>query len=187
MGSRRLLRDDGMARSQGTLLGSRDCRTGGTRGAYERLVPRPGSVDTAERHVPAPAAKQSSSTKTNQRPRRAIDGDRSPVLTPAGIEAHEVAERTERARSAMLESVRDILLGASGQDRATIAHWLAAVVKGTSSDDAAELRGAVVQPDSSAYGVPPIDPDDQLVSNRAAGAYPYVNLLSRKSPGHCCA
>ena len=127
------------------------------------------------------AAKQSSLAKTKQQPRRAVDGDRSQVLTPAGIEAHEVARKTEGARSAMLESVRDILLGASGQDRATIAHWLAAVVKGTSSDDAAELRDAVFQPDSSAYGVPPIDPDDQLVSNRAAGAYPYVNLLSRKS------
>ncbi len=81
----------------------------------------------------------------------------------------------------MLESVRDILLGASGQDRATIASWLAAVVKGASADDAAELREAVVQPDESAYGSPPVHPDDVLVRNRTAGTYPYVNLMSRKS------
>ncbi len=120
-------------------------------------------------------------TKTTSRPRRAVDGDRAQVLTPAGIEAYEVAENTDGARSAMLESVRAILRGASGEDRATIASWLAAVVKGVSVDDAAELREAMLQPDEAAYGSPPVHPDDELVPNRTAGTYPYVNLMSRKS------
>mgnify|MGYP001000204040 CR=1 FL=1 len=119
------------------------------------------------------------SSNGSHKPRRVAQGDRSPSLTKNGIAAHVVDEETAAAREAQLAVVRDILGTVTDADRASIAGWLTAVLQGASADDVAALRGALLAPDASAFGVPPIHPDDELVPDRGPGDYPYRNLMSR--------
>jgi polyphosphate kinase len=113
-------------------------------------------------------------------PRSVTNGDTSPDLSVPGIEEFVVAQEIEAARAAQVSVVKDILASASPDERASIAHWLGAVLAGTSPDDQAILRDALFRPDEAVYGVPPISPDDELTDNPDAD-YPYRNLLSRKN------
>ena len=118
-------------------------------------------------------------------PRKAVDpstngtrpveqGDTSPDLSPAGIEHFTVAETTEAAREAQVSVVKDLLTSASPEDQESVAHWLAAVIAGTSPDDRAVLRTALFGGDTDVlfgtnqqvYGVPPMNADDELVDDR---------------------
>ncbi len=106
-------------------------------------------------------------------------GDTSPDLTPDGIEAFTVDQTTEAAREAQVSVVKDLLSSASPAEQASVAHWLAAVLTGTSPDDRVVLHD-VLFGDRRVYGIPPINPDDELNPDPEAD-YPYRNLLSRKS------
>ncbi len=83
---------------------------------------------------------------------------------------------------AMASAVMDVLTKASNDERESIASWLAALIAGAAPDDVPALLDLVLEQDEPVYGIPPINPDDQLVANwKRTGAYPYANLLSRKS------
>ena len=121
---------------------------------------------------------------TTERPRKARparQGDRPPVLTPAGIEAYEVREATDAANLETLSAVRDVLLNAPPEDLSSVAAWLQAVIAGRSPDEAAMLRGAALLEHEVQYGVPPLRADDELVDDWEHAVYPYRNLLSRKT------
>jgi polyphosphate kinase 2 len=117
----------------------------------------------------------------DEKPRPAHAGDTSPDLSEEGIALHVIANATEAAQSAKVEVVKDILSTASPQDMASIATWLAAVLAGASPDDAEALRDALLSPPQTAFGVPPIDPDDVLADGYQNGGYPYRNLMLRKN------
>ena len=85
------------------------------------------------------------------------------------------------AQEAKIAAVRDVVSGVPPHDADTLAKVLAAIMEGTSSDDAEMVRNALLkQPmPSGSTGVP--KPDDALSSAWRKGGYPYKNLLSRKS------
>lgn len=113
--------------------------------------------------------------------RRVRAGDRAPVLTKQGIAQYEIAAATDGTRASKIAAVRDILSSATPDDMASVAQWLAAVMAGASPDDARSLRSALLQPDDSIFGVPPMHGGDELDPNCGAGGYPYLNLMQRKA------
>ena len=114
-------------------------------------------------------------------PRPVRSGDRSPELTPEALADFVAGESIDAARLARAAVVKDVLTHASPDEREAISAWLTALLDGTSLDDIPALFDAVVERDEPVYGVPPVNPDDQLVANwRRRGVYPYRNLMSRK-------
>ena len=66
------------------------------------------------------------------RPRLVQHGDRSPSLTPAGIEEFEVSRAIEAARLAKLNAVQDVLRDAPREELASVSLWLQALLAGRS-------------------------------------------------------
>ena len=114
-------------------------------------------------------------------PRRVVQGDRSPVLTPAGIEQFEIGRATEAARLAKVSAIRDVLRTADKEELESVALWLQAILAGTSADEVDDVRAAIDIEDDIVFGVPPMSPDDELVEGWQEAVYPYRNLLSRKT------
>jgi polyphosphate kinase 2 len=113
--------------------------------------------------------------------RQAIHGDIATSMTAGGIASFEVREATEGAEAAKLAAVRDVLSNARPDEMATVARWLQAVIEGTSPDEAMSLRAAALHEDQPVFGDLPIDPDDELAKNWRKAAYPYKNLMRRRT------
>jgi polyphosphate kinase 2 len=129
-----------------------------------------------------PPKTRTSSTSRAPRPRRTSTGDRSPDLTEEGVAAFTADEAVDAARLAAASAVKDVLTHASEEEREAIASWLTALIAGSAPDDVPALLELVLEQDEPMYGIPPMNPDDQLVANwKRKGVYPYQNLLSRKS------
>jgi len=127
------------------------------------------------------ANKKTGDAKLNGASRRTVQGDVPPSLTAAGIERFTVSESVTAAQEAKINAVRDIIGGVPPHDVSTLAKVLTAIMEGTSSDDAAILRNALLrQPQSVINGAGPV-PDDVLSDDWRDGGYPYKNLLQRKA------
>ncbi|HRP29306.1 MAG TPA: polyphosphate kinase 2 [Burkholderiaceae bacterium] len=107
-------------------------------------------------------------------------GDTAPRLGERSIERHVVNEAVLAAQEAQAAALRDVVLHAHGADPHEVLLQLQAVIAGASPDDAMALRQALfkretmLDPNLS-------DPDAELSARWREGAYPYRNLLSRKS------
>lgn len=112
--------------------------------------------------------------------RKTQKGDVAPDLSNQGIASFESAERIEAANNATVAAIRDIVSTASKQDVAAVAAWLKAVLDGMSADEIGAVFPGAVQ-DSHVYGELPINPDDELVPDWRTAAYPYANLMRRKT------
>ena len=113
-------------------------------------------------------------------PRRAEEGDHSPSLTSRGIE-HYVTTRRTAAQQTVTSMTLSALLErhAKGEPPGETIEQLRALVAGASPDEAKTLRRVLFDaPEISPNG---IDPDAELAKDWREGAYPYRNLLSRKS------
>lgn len=119
--------------------------------------------------------------KKDSHPRAVTQGDTSGETTAEGIQTFTVNESISAAQEAKIEAVKDIISGVPPYDVQTLAKVFQAVLEGTSSDDASVLRSALL-----GQGQPPIAglgtaPDDILANNWKNGAYPYQNLMTRKT------
>lgn len=113
--------------------------------------------------------------------RRAASGDTAPSRTSAGIERFVVSESVQAAQEAKIAAVKDIVSGVPPHDSDTLAKVLAAIMEGTSSDDAEALRAALLrQPYETRHGLK-TKADDALAATWRKGGYPYKNLMSRKN------
>jgi polyphosphate kinase len=113
------------------------------------------------------------------KPRVAAKGDISPAHSGKGIESFVVDESVEAAQESKIVAVNDIL-NQAGSGSTELVESLKAILAGASPEDAAALRDALMRsPDiGKTLG---IDPDDELADDWREGAYPYKNLMSRKS------
>jgi polyphosphate kinase len=120
---------------------------------------------------------------TTRRPksRKVSQGDTPGDLSPQGIERFVVAQGIDAAESARLNAIRDVLQSASPDELADVSRWLMAVLEGTSADERADIRRRALSEDSPIYGKLPIDPDDELVEQWESAAYPYRNLMRRRT------
>lgn len=113
--------------------------------------------------------------------RSVAKGDIAPNITASGIERFTVSEMTQAAREAKINAVRDIITGVPPHDVGTLTEVLQTIMDGTSSDDAAVLRNALMGKSSDTVSDGSVSPDDLLSDNWREGGYPYKNLMSRKS------
>jgi polyphosphate kinase 2 len=113
--------------------------------------------------------------------RRVAAGDTVPVLEQPRIEKYEVAQSIAGAQEAKVEAIEDIVSHTPSRDVAALAQSLQAILEGASPDDAALLRRVLQSAPDADAAASPVDPDAELSAEWRDGAYPYKNLLSRKS------
>jgi polyphosphate kinase 2 len=122
------------------------------------------------------------SPKKTSRARRVAKGDIPPNNTSQGIENFSVNEKIAAARDSKSIAVQDIINRiASGIDITTLPEALQAILDGASPDDAAALSKAIANMPNIENSKVQAHADDALASDWRNGAYPYKNLLSRRS------
>ena len=126
-----------------------------------------------------PALKKTPIRKTSRR--KTSDGDISPVLTDAGIQAYEIEEAIASAQNSKEIAMQDILERIKSGDNATLAETLDVILMGASPDDAAKLRHALLEQIHPIVTKRKSNPDDELSDDWREGGYPYKNLMTRKT------
>jgi polyphosphate kinase 2 len=114
--------------------------------------------------------------------RRLTKGDTSPNNSAQAIENFSVGEKISAARESKSTAVQDIIHRIStGGDMATLPEALLAILNGASPDDAAALSKAIASMPNIENPKVRAHADEELVRGWRNGAYPYKNLLSRRS------
>lgn len=124
-----------------------------------------------------------STQKKTPRARRVANGDTPPDNASAqGIENFSVSEKISAARESKSTAVLDIINRISkGNDLASLPEALQAILDGASPDDAAALSKAIANMPNIERTNASIHADEALATDWRNGAYPYKNLLSRRS------
>jgi polyphosphate kinase 2 len=138
---------------------------------------------TVPRKPKTVATRSPSPARTTRRSatRESRAGDVAPAHTPQTIEAYAVGEAIDAAQTSKVIALRDILEGAGNSNAGELANALRAIMAGASPDDAIALRNALIDAPEAAFAHLPENPDEELSPDWRSGAYPYRNLLSRRS------
>jgi len=128
-----------------------------------------------------------STKRTSPRPPRARGGPRlveaGDTLArpgPKSAEADRVARRTSSTQTTQALAIGDLLAqGRRGRPANDLLRQLQALIEGASPDEVQSLRKTLFRADPPQS--PEVDPDMALSKGWREGAYPYMNLLSRKS------
>ena len=114
--------------------------------------------------------------------RKASAGDTFGTQQPAKLRQATVNRAVEKAQSAKLAAVSDILAQAAKKPEKTAAS-LKAILEGAAPDDAKAIRQLLKQQASDVrkQSRQQAKPDEELAANWRSGEYPYKNLLSRKT------
>ncbi len=128
----------------------------------------------------APARGQATSaTRPANRPRRGEAGDTLARPGRRAAEADRVARGTSTALTVQEMAISDLLATTNGAPASETLRQLQALISGASPDEVKALRRTLFKRDDPAR--PAVDPDTELAPGWREGAYPYKNLLSRKS------
>lgn len=139
------------------------------------------SSGTAKKSAKSPKKTNQAEKSSNGRPRRVSSGDTASAKTEAGIQRFVVSESIQAAQEAKISAVKDVIGGVPPHDVDTLAKVLAAIMEGTSPDDAEVVRNALLARPLPTEAVSSSKPDDALSTDWRKGGYPYKNLMSRKS------
>ena len=123
---------------------------------------------------------ETSEKRNGQAPRRVTSGDIAPSLGAQSIERYEVGQSVAAAQEAKVEAVNDVVTSVPPHDIASLNRSLRAILEGSSPDDAAMLREALLSGVEEAAPSRAVDRDTELSPDWREGGYPYRNLLSRK-------
>ncbi|MDH4287190.1 MAG: polyphosphate kinase 2 [Aquincola sp.] len=134
------------------------------------------SVSAAASRPARAAAKTSRKTAPRARGQRMSQGDVPPSLDPAALERDRVSRATTRKNTVHSLAVADLLRAPPGSD--TVAR-LQALIAGASPDERKALKRALSTVEPTVHGGS--DPDLELVPNWREAAYPYANLMSRRT------
>ena len=107
--------------------------------------------------------------------RRTAQGDTTGAKSITGIEKRVVKKNLDAAQGVQQNALKDIL-----QHTDDKASALKALLAGSSPDDVAAIREMLLE-DQQLTGGKGTKPDEELTRDWRSGAYPYKNLLSRKS------
>jgi polyphosphate kinase 2 len=131
----------------------------------------------------APRLKASRSSRTLAR--SAAKGDIAPRLTADGIESFSVSEAVGAAQESKAFAIGDIMKRALQENPASAGESLEAILDGASPDDVDALRKLLLRRGNEARELRRATEDSELAEGWREGAYPYRNLMSRKSyEGH---
>jgi len=134
------------------------------------------------RAASAPAAPRRRRPAARGAPRPVEAGDTLARPGARAAEADRVARRTSTAQTVQEMVFADLLAHAKdGAPASETVRQLQAVIAGASPDEAKALRRALFRSDDIAAPRNGVDPDIELSAGWREGAYPYRNLLSRKS------
>jgi len=136
------------------------------------------SSNTGKTGYKSPAASACRAAKTRQ----AASGDVAPESNPHGFEAFAVGENIAAAHESKSTAVQDIMNRISGaNDQTSLPDALKTIMAGTAPDDVLALGKALSNPKSTRSQKSREQADNALAKDWREGAYPYKNLLSRKS------
>jgi len=127
--------------------------------------------------APRPRSGRSSRTVA----RTAAKGDIAPRLTADGIERFSVSEAVDAAHESKAFAVGDIMQRMLQQSPASASESLEAILDGASPDDIDALRKLLLRRSDEARELRRATEDTELSEAWRDGAYPYRNLMSRKS------
>ena len=113
--------------------------------------------------------------------RRANDGDVAPVLEAEDLAEFEVMEAVKGAQQSKIAAVHDIVAREPPHDIPALAMKLEAILAGASPEDATLLRNSLLRDTPTMGTARHGGPDELLSEGWREGAYPYRNLMSRKS------
>lgn len=114
--------------------------------------------------------------------RKVAMGDITPDNSTQGIENFSVGEKTSAARESKSAAVQDIITRIStGADKSSLPEALKVILDGASPDDAVALGKAIDNIKNIKGQKNRTQADQALANDWREGAYPYKNLLSRKS------
>ena len=122
-----------------------------------------------------PKTRRTRAANTSPRPRKASSGDTIGVTQPRQIKHVVARQAQESAQGAMVAAVRDIVDKASNKGLA-----LKTLLQGSSPEDIDEVR-KLLHSGENGKSDAKLAADDALARDWRSGAYPYKNLLSRKS------
>jgi len=134
------------------------------------------------RRKPRAAASRPGSGRSSRTvARSAAKGDIAPRLTAGGIESFSVREAVDAAHESKAFAVGDIMRRALQEDPASAGESLEAILDGASPDDVDALRKVLLHRGDEARELRRATEDTELAEGWREGAYPYRNLMSRKS------
>jgi len=113
--------------------------------------------------------------------RSAAKGDIAPRLTAGGIESFSVREAVDAAHESKAFAVGDIMRRALQESPSSAGESLEAILAGASPDDVESLRKLLLHRGDEARELRRATEDTELAEGWREGAYPYRNLMSRKS------
>jgi polyphosphate kinase 2 len=137
---------------------------------------------TATRRKPRTDASPPTSSRSSRTvARTAAKGDIAPRLTADGIERFSVSEAVDAAHESKAFAVGDIIKQALRESPASASESLEAILDGASPDDVDALRKLLLHRGDAARELRRATEDSELSEGWRDGAYPYRNLMSRKS------
>ena len=137
---------------------------------------------TATRRKPRTDASPPTSSRSSRTvARTAAKGDIAPRLTADGIERFSVSEAVDAAHESKAFAVGDIIKQAMRESPASASESLEAILDGASPDDVDALRKLLLHRGDAARELRRATEDSELSEGWRDGAYPYRNLMSRKS------
>ncbi|WP_322104639.1 polyphosphate kinase 2 [Paraburkholderia sp. J41] len=113
----------------------------------------------------------------------AAAGD-GPVLTPRSAELRSVESAIEAASQTVAGAMHDLIAQdhAEAQPPAALLDSIAALMKGMSPDEVAQLRRLILEGNPADWrNSRTRHPDDELAAGWREGAYPYRHLMSRRA------
>ena len=143
---------------------------------------KPAEKATSSAELLKKTAVRKASVKNFSAARRVAKGDIPPNNSTQGIENFSVNEKVAAARDSKSAAVQDIINRiTTGNDVTSLPEALQALLAGASPDDAAALSRAISSIPNFENSRVRAHADDELARGWRDGAYPYKNLLSRRS------
>lgn len=114
--------------------------------------------------------------------RRVSEGDVIPDQTDAGIENFRVSKSILAAQEGNLSAMADIVAHTQVGEKDDLMESIEAILEGLSPDDVAAVRDLVLKnSNKNDLRNRKLNPDEILAKDWRKGAYPYLNLMSRKN------
>ena len=129
--------------------------------------------------VPSPKRRSRNALASRLRPRAVEAGDTLARPGPRTAEADRGRRGTSTALTVQEMAMSDLLARKDGSPASETLRQLQALISGASPDEVKALRRTLFRREEPAQ--PAVDPDAELAAGWREGAYPYKNLLSRKS------
>lgn len=119
--------------------------------------------------------------KITEKPRKVSSGDVIPKQSLNDIEKFNLTKSMTSSQEATFATINDILTN-EGKEKDSLIESIETILDGLSPDDVAAVRDLVLKnSNKNELRKNKLNPDEILAKDWRKGAYPYLNLMSRKS------